>query len=296
MEDRLIHQLVPSFPKRSDTLVSIGDDCAVIQYPHVDKLLLLKTDCVIEGIHFKKDTPAVWIGWKAVCRAISDIAACGGTPAHALVTFAIPNRLSVRWLKSIYRGIMRAANQFEVNIIGGESSRSLDSFFLSITLTGYVAVQQLVLRSGARPGDSLFVTGKLGGSIQGHHIKFIPRLAEARWLTSNFSIHAMMDLSDGIGSDLPRMATASQTGFEINPQLLPRNPGCSIRQALSDGEDYELLFAISPQEEKLLLRQWDIAFPSTKLTRIGNMINCSKKNKSTPLFAGYDHFSEKIHR
>lgn len=293
MEDSVIQQLVQFVPKRSDVLVSSGDDCAVIRCPQADNLLLLKTDCVVEGIHFKKDTPAIWVGWKAVCRAISDIAACGGIPAHALVSFAIPPNRSIRWLKSLYCGIRRAAEQFDFSIVGGESSRSLDSLFLSVTLTGYVAVQHLVLRSGARPGDSIFVTGTLGGSIQDHHIKFTPRLAEARWLTSNFSIHSMMDLSDGIGSDLPRMAAASQTDFEINFQLLPRNSGCSIRQAISDGEDYELLFAIAPQEDERLLRKWPIAFPHTKLTKIGNMITASKKNKRPSLFSGYDHFGEK---
>ncbi|ALJ56740.1 Thiamine-monophosphate kinase [Candidatus Xiphinematobacter sp. Idaho Grape] len=291
MEDSLIRKLVQSFPQGRDVLVGVGDDCAVVRYPHAEKLLLLKTDCVIEGIHFKKDTPAIWVGWKALCRAISDVAACGGVPAHALVTFATPDRLSIRWLQSIYRGIGRAARRFGVSVIGGESSRSLDTLFLSITLTGYVSVQRLTLRSGAQPGDSLFVTGQLGGSLQrGHHLKFIPRLAEARWLTTHFSIHAMTDLSDGIGSDLPRMAAASQTGFEINLQLLPRNPGCSIRQALSEGEDYELLFAIPPGEEKRLLRQWDPIFPSTRLTRIGHMKTCSESEKSTPLPTGYDHF------
>jgi len=222
------------------------------------------------------------------------VAACGGTPAHALVTFATPKRLSMRWLQSIYRGIGRAARQFGVSVIGGESSRSLDSIFLSITLTGYVTVQRLALRSGAQPGDSLFVTGQLGGSLQReHHLKFIPRLAEAHWLTTHFSIHAMTDLSDGIGSDLPRMAAASQTGFEVNLQLLPRNSGCSIQQALSEGEDYELLFAIPPREEKRLLRRWDSTFPSTRLTRIGHMKTCSEGDKSTPLPTGYDHFSKR---
>ncbi|QQY10092.1 MAG: thiamine-phosphate kinase [Candidatus Xiphinematobacter sp.] len=291
MEDSLIRKLVRSFPQRRDVLVGIGDDCAVVKCPRAGKLFLLKTDCVIEGVHFKRDTPAVWVGWKALCRAISDVAACGGIPAHALVTLAVPAQLSTRWLQSLYRGIRRAAGQFGVSIIGGESSHSLGALFISITLTGYVAAQQLTLRSGAQPGDSLFVTGQLGGSLRrGHHLKFTPRLAEAHWLTTHFSIHAMTDLSDGIGSDLPRMAGASHTGFEVNPQLLPRNPGCSIRRALSEGEDYELLFAIPPVEEKRLLRQWDLTFPSTRLTRIGHMKARSENDENTPLPAGYDHF------
>jgi len=286
MEDALIDQLTRSLPQGQGTFVGIGDDCAVTHSPRKGELLLLKTDCIVEGIHFAKDAAATQVGWKALCRAISDIAACGGIPTHALITFAAPPDLPVRWLKSAYRGLARAARQFEIGIVGGESARSPKTFFLSVTLIGRVLQRHLVLRSGAQPGDSLFVTGRLGGSLRGHHLRFTPRLWEARWLTAHFPIHAMMDLSDGLGSDLPRMARASHTGFKIQPQSIPKNSGCSFEQALTDGEDYELLFAISPQNEKLLFKQWP--FPRLKLTKIGQMTAHPKQ--SSPLPPGYDHF------
>lgn len=286
MEDDLIRQVTQFLPQGRNTYVGIGDDCAVIRSPKKGKLLLLKTDCVVEEIHFKKNTPAARVGWKALCRAISDIAACGGTPTHSLITFAVPSNLSKHWLQSAYRGIEQAARQFDIGIVGGESSCSPQTLFLSVSLIGHVSPKHLVLRSGARPGDSLFVTGQLGGALRSHHLKFTPRLAEAQWLTTHFSIHAMMDLSDGLGSDLPRMARASQTGFEIQPQSLPKTPGCSIEQAISDGEDYELLFAISPRNDQSLLKYWP--FPKLRLTKIGHMTSSPKKN--TSLTPGYNHF------
>lgn len=287
MEDILIDRLTRSLPQGRNTLIGIGDDCAVIHSPQKGRLLLLKTDCIVEGIHFSENAPATWVGWKALCRAISDIAACGGTPTHALITFAAPPELPQRWLAAVYRGLERAARQFKIGIVGGESSRSPKTFFLSVTLVGHVSKQHLTLRSGACSGDSLFVTGRLGGSLRGRHLKFVPRLAEAHWLVSHFPVHAMMDLSDGLGSDLPRMAKASRTGFWIDLQLLPKTPGCSTEQAISDGEDYELLFAISPRQEKSLLKRWP--FPRLKLTKIGHMISDLKQ--STPLALGHDHFS-----
>ncbi len=287
MEDALIDKLTRSLPEGYHTIVGIGDDCAVTQSPKKGELLLLKTDCIVEGIHFEKNAPGKWVGWKALCRAISDVAACGGIPTHALITFAAPSDVSQRRLQSVYLGIERAARQFDIGIIGGESSRSPSSFFLSVTLTGSVLRRHLILRSGAHPGDSLFVTGRLGGSLRRqHHLKFTPRLMEARWLATHIPIHAMMDLSDGLGSDLPRMAKASRTGFEIQPTLLPRTPGCSVEQAISDGEDYELLFAIPPKKEAFLIQQWP--FPRLKLTKIGYMTAHPKR--STPLARGYDHF------
>lgn len=286
MEDALIDQLTRSLPQGQGTFAGIGDDCAVTHSPRKGELLLLKTDCIVEGIHFAKDAAATQVGWKALCRAISDIAACGGIPTHALITFAAPPDLPIRWLKSVYRGLARAARQFDIGIVGGESARSPKTFFLSVTLIGRVLQRHLVLRSGAQPGDSLFVTGRLGGSLRGHHLRFTPRLLEARWLTAHFPIHAMMDLSDGLGSDLPRMARASHTGFEVQPQWIPKNSGCSFEQAISDGEDYELLFAISPQNEKLLFKQWP--FPRLKLTKIGQMTAHPKQSSRLP--PGYDHF------
>src|SRR5207253_4657242 len=127
---------------------------------------------------------------------------------------------------------------------------------ISVSVVGRVEKKRRVSRRGGKPGDDLFVTGRLGGSIRGKHLRFIPRIEESRWLTANFRIHAMMDLSDGLGADLPRLAIASKLGFKIDREKLPLAPGAKINNAISDGEDYELLFAISPRDRSRLQRNW----------------------------------------
>ena len=163
---------------------------------------------------------------------------------------------------------------------------------ISVSLTGFVERRRWIGRGGGKPNDELFVTGRLGGSLRGRHLKFTPRIEEARWLTKNFSIHAMMDLSDGLGADLPRLARASDVGFEVDETALPLNRGCTIEQAISDGEDYELLFAISPQHAKSLAGSWRRKFPDVPLTRIGRLN--PKPKTHTPQadrkLKGYVHF------
>lgn len=144
-------------------------------------------------------------------------------------------------------------------------------------------------RHGGKPGDDLFVTGRLGSAGKGKHLRFVPRIEESRWLTGNFRIHAMMDLSDGLGADLPRLAKASKVGFKIDIEKLPLAEGARIDNAISDGEDYELLFAISPRERARLQRAWKKRFPKLPLTRIGRLSQLSTRN-SQLLRRGYVHF------
>jgi thiamine-monophosphate kinase len=135
------------------------------------------------------------------------------------------------------------------------------------------------------------VTGRLGGSIRGRHLRFLPRIDESRWLTKNFVIRAMMDLSDGLGTDLPRLAEASGLGFEFDESQLPRSSGSTIEQAISDGEDYELLFAVAPKDRTRLLARWRRKFPRLLLTRIGRLVSKSRKRKNKKLKSGYVHFT-----
>jgi thiamine-monophosphate kinase len=229
------------------------------------------------------------VGWKAMVRPLSDFAAMSGLPQFALVTLVVPARKTISWVRSLYRGIEKAARVFNVAIVGGETSNINGPAVISISLTGFVERGRWVGRAGGKAGDELFVTGRLGGSLRGHHLKFIPRIAESRWLAENFRIHAMMDLSDGLGADLPRLARASGVGFEVDEAALPLNRGCTIRQAISDGEDYELLFAISAKESRSLLSRWQRKFPKVPLTRIGRLNPKSKiQNRKFP--AGYLHF------
>jgi thiamine-monophosphate kinase len=163
---------------------------------------------------------------------------------------------------------------------------------ISISVTGFVEKDRWVGRAGGKVGDEIFVTGKLGGSLGGRHLRFVPRIVESRWLTANFRIHAMMDLSDGLGADLPRLARASDVGFNVDERTLPRNRGCSVAQAISDGEDYELLFAIASGDSPSLVARWGRQFSKVALTRIGRLNRKSKvENRKFP--KGYVHFQQR---
>ena len=177
-----------------------------------------------------------------------------------------------------------------IHIVGGETSGSPTAAMVSVALTGHVEKAACTRRSTGRPGDSLYVTGQLGGSLGGRHLTFRPRLAEARWLATHFKIRAMMDLSDGLARDLPRLAKASSTGYQIDPEKLPRSRGCDARQAACDGEDYELLFAVGPRDSRRLAATWPKKFPKLALTKIGHLTKDGKQEGLEPAGGGWDHF------
>lgn len=288
-EDRLIAQLVARLKEHREVIAGPGDDCAVVAAPGKGQLLLLKTDCVVERVHFSPNEKPAAVGRKAMARTLSDFAAMSGLPRFALVTLIAPANRDARWAQQFYRGLERIAGRFKVAIVGGETSSTDGPTVVSISALGTVEKDRLVSRRGGKKGDALFVTGRLGGSIRRRHLDFVPRIAEARWLTAHFSIHAMMDLSDGLGADLPRLAAASGVGFEINEAALPRNRGCSIAQAINDGEDYELLFALSPNDIAALEKKWHKKFPRLLLTRIGHLDRKSRI-ANREFFHGYVHF------
>ncbi len=270
--------------------VGPGDDCAVIGRPRDARWQLLKTDVVIESIHFRADEDPRRVGWKALCRAISDIAAMGGQPAHALITLAAPKSATVSSIEALYTGLRRAARKFGVSLVGGETARSPGPLFLNVALTGWVERTRCILRSGGQPGDALYVTGRLGGSLAGKHLDFTPRLEEARWLGEHFRPHAMMDLSDGLAADLPRLAAASGCSYEIFPDRLPLTRGCTAEQALADGEDFELLFALDPRSSSALEAAWKQRFPRLPLTCVGQL-NPQSAIRNPQSSRGFDHFA-----
>ena len=288
-EDRLLEQLLPKLRARREVILGPGDDCALVDSGKRGILDVLKTDCLVEGIHFAKNARPELVGWKAMARPLSDFAAMSAVPQFSLVTLIMPSNRELAWVRALYRGIEKAGRAFDVSVVGGETSNIKGPAVISVTLTGFVEKTRLVGRAGGKPDDELFVTGRLGGSLRGHHLEFAPRIAESRWLTKNFRIHAMMDLSDGLGTDLPRLARASDVGFEIDAAALPRNRGCTIAQAISDGEDYELLFALSPKDSKTLLSRWRRKFSRVSLTRIGRL-NPKSKIQNSKLRRGYVHF------
>ena len=289
-EDPLVARLAGLLSGGPRVLVGPGDDCAVVAGEGRGRIGLLKTDCLVEGVHYLPDTPPRRVGRKAVARVLSDFAAMGGArDINLLVTLALPPDRPVRWVEELYRGMDKLAVEFGALVVGGETSSvpSGAPAVISVAASADSERNRLVLRDGARTGDELLVTGRLGGSLAGRHLTFTPRLVEADWLTSRFRLRAMMDLSDGLAMDLPRLARASQCGFHLERDALPRSRGATIEQALGDGEDYELLFAVTARTRRQLVPAWEERFPKVKLTRIGSL----DEEAGDQLTGGWDHFS-----
>lgn len=294
-EDRVVADLLAGLGAGGVNAVDAEDDCAVLPAPgEPDRWRLLKTDVVIEGVHYPPETAPERVGWKALCRVVSDFAAMGGgRPEHALVTVALRPETPLDYARGLYAGLGRAAAAFGVVVVGGETARAPGAGFLSVAVSGTIARAACVRRGGGRAGDALWVTGRLGGSFaNGRHLDFVPRLAEARWLTANVPVHAMMDLSDGLGADLPRLARASgDLGWRLETARLPLAPGCDVRAALGDGEDYELLFAVGPADADGLAARWAERFPDVPLTRIGALTAPGDEGDRGGAGAGgFDHF------
>ena len=248
-ENAVLNRLLPLLPGNPALLVGAGDDCAVAARD-AEWDTLLKTDAVVEGVHFLRGTEPERVGRKALARAVSDVAAMGGIPEHALVTVMVHPERPVELLEGIYRGLAALAGAYGISLAGGETTAlPQDGLAVSVALTGRVEHGQAVLRSTAHAGDVICVSGRLGGSFEsGRHLDFTPRVELARFLVEHgMRPSAMMDLSDGLGTDLPRLAAASGCGFEVEEKLLPLHAGCTPRQGICDGEDYELLMCFPPE-------------------------------------------------
>lgn len=212
----------------------IGDDCAVITTP-LNSDLLFTTDFSIEGVHFtRKSTPEA-IGYRAVGRSLSDIAAMGGTPLYCLVSIALAPWTNQRWIDGLYRGIHKMLRQAKASLAGGDISHA-KQFVCDVMLCGVVGKGKALLRSGARSGDILYVSGPLGGWR--HKGVIVPRLDAGRKLIGKAT--ACMDISDGLALDLHRLCKASGVAAQL--ESIPLLQGATIEQALHDGEDYELLY------------------------------------------------------
>jgi thiamine-monophosphate kinase len=316
-EFELIQHLTRSLPANETVVTGPGDDCAVLDLGLPDRMILFKTDAIVEGIHFTRETPPEKVGRKALARCLSDIAAMAGTPTAALVTIGLPVDFAVERVTKIYAGLNALAAQYHVAIVGGETTTNPGRVFISIALLGTVARGKQVLRSGAKAGDAIFVTGELGGSLAGRHLDFEPRIAEAQWLAEHFHVHAMLDLSDGLAGDLRHLLTAAGLGAEILKPSLPVSRAAKLRArndfqppspepagarkpaalaALTDGEDFELLFTVASRDAVKLLDAWKKKFPDLKLSCIGKIVAgegilLRDKSGTQKLGAkGYEHF------
>jgi thiamine-monophosphate kinase len=307
-EFELIAKLTRSLPVNDTVITGPGDDCAVLDFGLPDKLFLFKTDAVVENVHFTRETPPEKVGRKALARCLSDIAAMAGTPAAALITIGLPRDFDAELIAKIYDGLNAIARTYHVAIVGGETTSNPGGIFISVALLGTVSRGKQILRNGARVGDAIFVTGELGGSLAGKHLDFDPRIVEARWLADHFSIHAMADLSDGLAGDLRHILKASRAGAELLKSAIPVSRAAKLHAkgsssakppviaALTDGEDFELLFTVASKDAVKLLDAWKQKFPKLKLSCIGKIvaaegITLRDRNGAQKLDAqGYAHF------
>src|SRR5262245_24600212 len=275
-------------------VLGIGDDCAIYRPRGASEDMLFTTDLLVEGTHFLRETHTPEdIGWKAVARGLSDIAAMGGEPRFCLVSLALTKQDVGKWIDRFHRGLLKLASREGAPLLGGDVA-SGDRFVCDIVVVGAVPRRTAILRSTARAGDAIYVSGKLGGSAYGlatgrgqawkRHLRPEPRLRLGRFLRGRAT--AAMDLSDGISLDLCRLGLAS--GLQASIQAPPRFSGATLEQALHGGEDYELLFTAPPATR--IPRQ----FEGLSLTRIGVMekgIPGAIRLDGTKLpTLGYDHF------
>jgi thiamine-monophosphate kinase len=217
----------------------IGDDCAVVRSP-TRRDLLFTTDFSIEGVHFTRDLTAEQIGYRALARGLSDIAAMGGTPLYCLVSLALAPWTDQRWIDGFYRGVHKLLRKVKASLAGGDISHA-DQLVCDVMVCGSIARGQALLRSGARPGDVIYVSGPLGGWR--HKRVITPRLDFGRKLAGK--ANSCMDISDGLALDLHRLCVASGVSAELDS--VPLLAGATLDQALHDGEDYELLFTAAPR-------------------------------------------------
>jgi thiamine-monophosphate kinase len=238
-------------------VVDTGDDAAVLKFGASD--VLFKTDGVIDGVHFDSATAKPEeIGHKALARCLSDIAAMGGLPSFAVVAMMAPRNSDERYLRRIYLGMEKTARAFKTSIVGGDFASHAGKLAITVALLGDTAGVAPVRRSGARPGDVVGVTGPLGGSILGKHLRFTPRVKEGRRLAKVVS--AMIDVSDGVATDLRHVCDESGVGAILDARRLPvsaaarrlskKDGRTPLEHALRDGEDYELLYTAAPERAR----------------------------------------------
>lgn len=294
-------------PVAPPTPIGMGDDCAVLQPPSSACKQLLTTDSLTYGQHFDDTASPEKAGAKLIKRNLSDIAAMGGQPGPALLNLLCGPDLSVAWLERFVSGIRESCEKYGVSIVGGDVSQlEAGQFTASLTLIGYTEATP-ALRSTAAVGDSIYVTGRLGGSILKKHLDFEPRMKEGCWLVAQKVCRAMMDLTDGLGKDLAALLP-EQSSAAIDLDKLPisedarkcADEGHSPEEhAFCDGEDYELLFTVAKEMDlEAFEAKWHARFPTLELTRIGEIVDAhpagryidASSGTSLPWQSGFEHF------
>lgn len=327
----LIQRIKERFPSTNNSvLLAIGDDAALFK-PTKEKSILVTTDTLREGIHFKKRYATAFdIGWKAVAVSLSDIAAMGGVPKYLLLSLGIPGNISSGEIETLLDGIGQIMKRYNISLIGGNVSFSIGGLTVDTTLIGEVEKGKSITRGGASPGDLIYVTGVVGKSAIGHvileshgnikkeknilvpfissHLRPNPRIREGEIIGSNRLATAMIDISDGLLSDLAHLCEQSRVGALVYSNLIPlpvvpeklyrllyRKP---LHYALYGGEDYELLFTVKKQnrtrlEETCKKEQIDITCIGEVVPQDKGISMINETGKNVYNAGGYDHFKNK---
>jgi len=315
-----------SFRKTSTAPIGIGDDAAALKVAS-SKILLATTDMLLEEVHFDLSfTDFYSLGWKSAAVNLSDIAAMGGVACHCLTGLGIPKRITAEQIMDFYRGLIALLKMHRAALVGGDTCYSRQGMVISVTVLGEVEKKNLLSRAGARPGDRVFVTGTLGGSAAGleilknmprgqklrgrgaeakkliaEHLRPVPRTAEGRAIARSGCASAMIDISDGLSSDIAHICEQSGVGAEIHSDRIPISPALMrlssgltmpvLHYAMSGGEDYELLFTVPPGKMNKLR---SLHLPVTEIGEIKRrkalMLVDDAGRKNTLQATGYEHF------
>jgi thiamine-monophosphate kinase len=265
----LIDWLRPRLPMRADVELGAGDDCALVR-PDGGPLAVT-VDQLLEGVHFRPEDDPAAVGWKTLAVSLSDLAAMGCAPRWAVTALGMRRGAAEDWPRRFAEGLGMCAREYGVALVGGDYTVGDGPISVSLTAIGSPFNGGPARRDGARAGDVLAVTGALGGSIRGRHLRFAPRLAESRSLCAHGGVRAMMDLSDGLAADLPRFCRASGVGARVHAATLPVHPDVpqagqadpAYLHAMQDGEDFELLVALAPGRIDALMAGWPHPTPLT---------------------------------
>jgi len=283
--------------------IGIGDDMAEVRVEE-GVSVLVTTDMLLDGTHFDlKSTTLEQVGYKAMAASLSDCAAMATIPLAAVVAVALPPGFTTQHLKELHVGITHAADKYDCPLIGGDitSWKGPHPFAVNVTMFSRRAGTAPVRRDGAKVGDAICVTGSLGGSVRGKHLAFEPRVNEALKIAQTVTVHAMMDISDGLSTDLNRICRQSGVGAVLDVAAIPisddaRECKDPLKAALDDGEDFELLFTISPEHCNRLLHTWEQPVPITEIGRITDVGGMQIRMPDGQLIVlqpgGYDHVTE----
>ncbi len=302
----LLEKIRRTIPRRLQEPYRLRDDAGLmrIQGAH----WVFAADMLVEGVDFRYGhAKPEEVGHKALGINLSDLAAMGAKPVAYLITLGMPRRFSTAWVTRFYDGLNRLARRYRMTCLGGDLSEA-KQWTASITILGRCE-NAPIARQGARPGDILYVTGSLGGSLRRHHLGFQPRVEQGLYLSSKMKPHAMIDISDGLVHDLGHMLRQSKAGAALRLDQIPvskdafqmagGDPAKALRRALTDGEDFELLFAIPVRQQKQLETGWQKRFPRVPLRAIGHILKGRgiqwmdrQKHVKNPAAGrtGYEHF------